>query len=361
MAYSDNFSEALTSLVDSMVSADKLKLSEMLYEKSFAQGDITDSHRIVTDVRHGHTVPILKDTPNPDSFPFVDETSCVATDCDVSHEYSAKSWEVKLIECRVGICMRSFDEDFLLFWNAYRHTQEGEPNLDTAILQFISDKFQKNHQLAQWRVAYFADTSSGSALYNGLDGFFVQAEANPELVVPITENGGGTFALQAITGEAVYDYLSAMYDKAINYPWFDPASFEFKITRSMGLQLMSWLNKLGLKAPSNCTCYDANAVTQTPRFTLDNMAINGVPIQVRQEWDSIINYSTVLNGGGGANARVNPHRAILTYRDNMLIGTSETDALQSLDIWYSKDDKKSVLGGIKLHGSVFTIGRVHCR
>ena len=58
------------------------------------------------------------------------------------------------------------------------------------------------------------------------------------------------------------------------------------------------------------------------------------------EWDAIINGTAELNGGGGAAARENPNRIILTSKDNLLIGTEERQQLSMLDVFYEKKDKK---------------------
>lgn len=356
MAYSDNFSAALISLVTDLVSADKMTLSEMLYEKSFQQSDIATQHSIMTGVRAGHVVPILKDNPNPDSFPFVDETSCAPTDCNVAHEFSSMTWDLGLIECRVGICMRSFDENFLRFFNQWRQTQEGEPNLDSAIIEFINGKFVSNLILSEWRAAYFGDKASVSAYYNGIDGLFVQAQANAGQVVTITENAGIDFAAQQFAdGQAVYDYLIAMYDLAAGQAWFDPSIMEYRVTKSMAQQLVTWLNKLGKNSPYNCACLDPKSLVARNVYMLDGLTINGIPVLTHNEWDTIINGSTVLNGGGGNGARVSPHRAILSHRQNILIGTSESAALKSFDIWYDKTDKKVYLEGSSYIGAALPL------
>ena len=346
MGYTDNFVADLLPLVTDLVSAEKMEMSEMLYSKAFMDSDIAEQNEIVTGVRHGQVLPILKDTPQPESFPFVDETDCAETDCDLSHEFSSHKWEIGLIECRVGICLRTFNENFLKFFNAVRHTQTGDIDVDTALLMFISGKFIQNLNLSTWRAAYFGDKSSASAYFSGVDGIFTQMEANAAQIVEITENDGATFAAQAFaSGEDVYDYLIAMYEKAAEQPWFDPSILEFRVTRSMSTKLVSWLNALGKKAPMNCGCIDPERAVASNVFMLQGLTINGIPVMTHNEWDSIINYSTELNGGGGVNARVNPHRAILTYRQNLLIGTSETEALNSFDIWHSKDDNKVYLKG----------------
>jgi len=332
-------------LVTDLVSADKMEMSEMLFSKAFADAQITDVEEVVTGVRHGNVMPILLDEPDPESFPFVDETDCDGADCDITHKFSSHTWEIGLIECKVGICLRSFNENFLKFWSAFRHTTQDEPSLNEGLLAFISGQFTKNLNISTFRAAYFGDKASASVYFNKIDGIFTQMEANPNQVVAIAENAGADFVGQAITGEQVYNYLQAMYDQATEQPWFDDSIVEYRLTRSMTVKLVQWLNDLGKKAPNNCECIDPATATRRNSFMIEGLTLNGIPVLTRNEWDKIIHYSTALNGGGGANARTNPHRAILTYKENILIGTSQTEALNSFNIWYSEDDNKVYLRG----------------
>lgn len=352
MAYTDNFVADVVSLVDSLEAAEKLEFSNLLFTKSFGVDSIEDSHTVVNGVRQGNLIPILKDNPDYESFPFVDENACVITDCDLDSEYSTHAWDLGLMECRVGICMRSFNESFNLFWKQYKQTQEGDADLDTAFLQYLGKKFNTNLEAAKWRAAYFGDTASLSAYFNRIDGFFTQMEAgNADQVIEIAKNDGATFALQKMTGEEVYNTLAAMYNRAGEYPWFDDTIMGFKITRAMGAALVTWLNSLSDLRDVNCDCYSPDNITAKRRFTLDGLRVFGLPVSVRPEFDGVINGTAELNGGGGAAARINPNRAILTYRDNLLIGTTEVDALQSFDVWHSKDDKKIYLEGSSYIGA----------
>ena len=70
------------------------------------------------------------------------------------------------------------------------------------------------------------------------------------------------------------------------------------------------------------------------------MTFHGIPIMPMPEWDAVINNVTVLNGGGGAAKRVDPNRALLIAKTNLLIGTEEQDMLSMLDVFYDKKDKK---------------------
>ena len=359
MAYTDNFVEVLLPLVDDLVSADKMELSELLYSKSFEDGDVADTHTIVPGVRNGHAIPILNNKPNYESFPFVDETSCAPTDCDITNEFASHDWILGLMECRVGICLRSFNENFLRFFNQWRHTQEGEPDLNTAMIAFMTDAFSRDHKAAMWRASYFGDRNSVSALFNKIDGFFTQAESNAAQVVTIDQNAAfeadgttaRTFAQQQMTGEQVYNTLKGMYEQAGTQPWFDPSILEFRVTRAMATRLVTWLNTLNDIKGYQCECIDPEKATSSRTFMLQGLRVFGIPVLVHNAWDGVINGTAELNGGGGTAARVNPNRATLTYRNNLLIGTSQAEALESMDIWYSKDNKKVYIEGSSYLGA----------
>lgn len=347
MAYSDNFAATIGTAVDSLTAAELAKIENMIVEKVFAKSDLAKINQIVTGVRNGSVLPILRNVPEPDSFPFVDAAACDITDCDVTNVFSEHTWETGLVECRIGICMKTFDEDFLVFFNAFKATQAGgaDINISSVMFKFITDKFIDNLELASWRATYFADKATNPNIYyDKIDGIFVQLAAGSGDIVDLTQNAGVTFLLQAITGEEVYDYLTTMYQLAGQKPWFDPTKMEFRVTRSMASQLVTYLNTTNIEK-NNCTCIDPKTAVASPIFVLEGLRIYGVPIITITEWDDIINYSTTLNGGGGANSRVDPHRAILSTKENLLIGTTEKKALNSFDIWYSKDAKKVYLEG----------------
>lgn len=344
MAYESNFTEDVISLVDGLVSAEKLEMSNLIFTKAFGVSDITQSHEVVPGVRHGNLVPIIKTSTNYESFPFNDPTSCEKPECELTDEFSTHRWDLGLIECRVPICMRTFDENFLKFWNEYRQIAN-DPDLTTAFLQYLAGKFQENHRAAMWRTIYFGDTASASTLFNGFDGFFAQAEAIPENVISIEQNTGATFAQQKMTGQQVYELLEDMYLRASEKAWFDESILEFKIPLFMANALITMLNQAGDLSQYNCDCINPDTIVGRRRFTVDGLRMFGLPVSVHKEWDGVINGTAELNGGGGANARVNPNRALLTYKSNLLIGTSETQALSYFDIFYDKKDNKIYMDG----------------
>ncbi|MDB9801061.1 hypothetical protein OAB94_01665 [Flavobacteriaceae bacterium] len=347
MGYTDNFASTIGVAVDSLTAAELAKIENMITQKVFAKSDLTTINTVITGIRNGSVLPILDNVPQPDSFPFVDASTCDTTDCDVTNTFSEHTWELGLIECRLGICMKSFDEDFLVFFNTYKATQAGGADVDmnSLMLKFITDKFVDNMELASWRASYFGDKAlAPNPFFDKIDGIFVQLEAGAGGKVDITQNAGATYAAQAITGEEVYDYLQAMYSQATMTEWFDPAQMEFRVTRSMAAALVNFMNTANIQK-LNCVCIDPVTAGASPVFMLEGLRLNGIPIMTITEWDDIINYSSTLNGGGGNNARVSPHRAILSIKENILVGTTTQDSLNSFDMWYSKDDKKVYIEG----------------
>ena len=340
MAY---FVEELLPLVEDLAGAAGMDYSKLLFEKTFLASDITKKHSVVTGVRNGSLVPILSDVPNYESFPFVDASNCDTNECDLNSNYSAHKWELGLISCRVPICLRSFNQDFLIFWNQYKMLNPAKVTnqyLKTALLQYITNLVKNNLEAAKWRVEYFADKASTSPLFNGFNGWFVQMEANQSLVVPIAKNSAATYALQKQTGQEVYDTLVEMEELYLQQDWAGTKPVTFKITKLQAMTLASYMNSL--KDKSCCDGVERLNPDniQSKTFFYDKLSFHGIPLEVMPEWDAVINGTAELNGGGGANARVNPNRIILTSKDNMLIGTEERDMLTMLDIFYEKKDKK---------------------
>ena len=343
MAYTDNFVEDFLPLVDDLISAENATYRALIFNKVFIASDIAKDHTVVTGVRNGSLVPIIDMEPNYNAFPFIDAESCDTTECDLNMNYSGKKWELGLISCRVGICLRTFNDNFLVFWNSYKMLNPAKVDrvyLRTALLQYITDLLVNSFEIAKWRVEYFGDKASASTLLNGFDGWFAQAAAVPGLVVPIAKNNGATFALQQMTGQEIYKLLLAMEALYLEQEWAGDKPMEYRMTKKMAMTLAAFMNKL-----KDSACCDGverlnpdNLATKF--FYFDKLAFHGIPIKPMPEWDKIINKVTPLNGGGGTAARVDPNRVLLINKTNLLIGTEEREMLKMLDIFYDKKDKK---------------------
>ena len=343
MSYTDNFRTELLPLIDDLIGAENGVFNQLIFKKAFLSSDITKDHTVVTGVRNGSAVPIIDPEVNYEAFPFIDANSCDTQECNLNTSYSGVTWNLGLISCRVPICLRTFDDKFLVFWNSYKMLNPAKVDakyLKTALLTYITNQIVNSLEAAKWRVEYFAEDGHASTLLSGFNGWFAQAASDPNLVINIAKNGGATFAAQKMTGEEIYETIKAMYDLYEEHEWAHVKPMEFRITKQMAVTLASYLN--GLK---DTTCCDGverlNPDTfGLKSFSFDKLAFRGIPIKPMPEWDNIINKVTPLNGGGGAAARVNPNRALLINKSNLLIGTEEKEMLSMLDIFYDKKDKK---------------------
>lgn len=345
MAVTNNFSETVLELVTDITSAETATIANAIFEASFEIGKLAETHTVLPGIRNGNVIPIISTNPAYDAFPFKDPSNCTIPACDLDLGFAAKAWQLGMIACKIPICINSFDDNFLAFWGSYKRVF-GDEDLDSALMQYIIEKFQTNLQAALWRVAYFGDTSIDSedpnyALLRSIDGIFTQAEAGDGIKIEITQNTTGT-----LTGEDVYNYLVDAYNQASVLPWFNPSTMVFKMTSAMAAIWVAWLNSLGDKSAYNCECYSADGMTAQRSFSLDgNLRALGIPVEVRREFDGVINALTLGN----------PYRALLTTRENILIGTSEIDQLPAFDIWYSKDDDQIYIkGGANIGVSLVT-------
>lgn len=351
MAVTTNFSTEVLPLVTDLTSADRVNYSEAIFESVFEMSSIADGHQIITGVREGNVIPIMSTAPQYDAFPYKDPTNCTVPSCDLDLGYSAKVWQMGMIACKIPICINSFDENFLVFWNQHKRLF-GDADLDSALMRFIIDKFRKNLEAAMWRVGFFGDRSiaSGNANYQLLrpiDGIFTQAEAGDGAKILVTQNNSGTSgAPVALPGEAVYEYLLQAYNTAVLQPWFNTATARFEMTAAMASALVGWLNGLGDRNGINCECYSADGITAMRAFNIDaDLRIFGIPIHVHRELDGVIQ---ALGLGF-------PYRAILTADTNIVIGTTELDQLPAFDIWYSRDeDQIYIKGGAQIGASLVT-------
>ena len=343
MSYTDNFKTELLPLIDDLIGAENGTFNKLIFKKAFLASDITKDHTVVTGVRNGSAVPIIDPEVNYEAFPFIDANSCDTEECDLNTSYSGVTWKLGLISCRVPICLRTFDDKFLVFWNSYKMLNPAKVDskyLKTALLQYITNQIVNSLEAAKWRVEYFAEDGHASDLLNGFNGWFAQAESDPNLVINIAKNDGATFAAQKMTGQEIYETLLAMYALYESQEWAHDTPMEFRVTKQMAVTLASYLN--GLKDTACCDGVERlNPDTfGLKSFSFDKLAFRGITIKPMPEWDKIINKVTPLNGGGGNATRVNPNRALLINKSNLLIGTEEKEMLNMLDIFYDKKDKK---------------------
>jgi len=297
------------------------------------------THFLFEGAHNGKLLPVLNNRANPNSFAFMDDNTCDTPECDVEIKATSYQWELGMIGCRVPICLANFSVDFMAWWGINKKIFN-EEDVNSIVANYLRDKFLMNYNLAKYRVAYLGDKSSVSPYLANVNGFVTQMKAIPSQVVTFTQNAGANYtAQQNYTGLDVYNYLVAMDEKRLGQYW-NVGAIEITMTELVARKLVNYLN--GLKDKDCCDGIErlnADSIA-TRSFSIDNLAFRGMPIVVKRELDELINGNTALNGGGGNNARVNPNIIIMSYRENMLVGTPDEKHLDSFRMWYSEDENK---------------------
>ena len=329
MALQGNFATAIGDLVDNLVAADIANINEAIWQETFGVGSFTQSHTLVTNRRTGQVQPIVLSQDYYGSMPVGDEKSCDLNECDLTPNYSAKEWALSEYNCRIPICMRSFDEEFLVFWNMYRQGLEDpttEPDAQ-AFLDYIEDTVRKQLMGTQWRVGYWGDTAeTGNTLISGNDGFFVQADAGSGEKVELTIAGTEP------TGEELYNSLQEAYEYAVQEVWGAETDVVFKTTYAVASKLVSWLNTMTDTSQYNCDCYDPNGIVATRRFSVEGLRIFGIPVEAHREVD--------LSATAAGKVQADKYQILMIRKSNLLIGTNTDSKLEGFDMFYDKVSRK---------------------
>lgn len=348
MAYDTTELNTILADLNGLTAAEKMNIANLIFTETFSAKNIKDTHPTISEVRSGSKVPILMADGGYGGFPFT-EGDCTLPACTISDNWSSYTWNLGQIGCELTICMETFTNDFLAFFNTWKKMNSDDIN--SAVVQFIIERFQERHLKAEIRVAYFGDTSSADTLINGFDGFFAQMEAlaTEDNLVTITQNAGATAADQTITdGQAVYDYLTEMYNKAFVQPWFDPTKMVWRMDRSLAMLLAGFLNTKSDLSMYNCDCIDPTKVTQARVFTWDNLAVFGIPIEPMPFLDAMKAIDEIYNDADGT--FVNRNRIILARRENLIIGYEIEQTLKRFKVGYDEREDEIYIKGASLFG-----------
>lgn len=353
MAFGDNL-ETLIQGINSLEKAEKFKIGQAIFLEKNRIENIKDTHPSVGEVRTGNAVPILGDEGSYDSFPFVE--GCRLPTCDFDEEVSEYEWRLAEIGCKMEICMKEFSSGFLAFWNVYKRMNEGD--IESAVIQYLVQVFQNSHLKAELRDAYFGDMSSEDTLINGFNGFVTtmaaRADANDELLVEITENAELTAAGQMLAdGEAVYNYMTQAYAKAVSKPWFNPSQMVWRLNEELVNLLVGWLNMQSDLKGISCSCIDPSKVINDRVYTADNIALFGIPIEPKPFLQAMKPIAELYDSAEGTYTHRNI--IILARRDVMILGYEHVDSMSQFDIGWNREDRYIYMNGSSLFGAAVPV------
>lgn len=340
----------LTALINDLTGLEgqaKYKISEVMFLNSFKERDVKEDFVMIEQVRNGDRQPIFLRQDDWGSFETLDQGSCKLPTCEIADEWAEFRWKVGKIGCELVICMESFTDDFNRFFNTW--VKNNEDDVNSAIVQFIAERFQAKHVKAEARVYFFGDsTEKTNKLISATDGVITQAiaraTADANLRVTIAENSALTPEGQQLTGEQIYNYLAQAYAQMSVTEDFDPSNSSFLIDRQNANALVGWLNSLADLKGVSCDCIDPEKVTKSRVFTWDNVSLFGIPLKV-------YNFQAMMKASGepyydiATGLYTHKNVFMLVRNENILLGYELDETLHSFDVFYDKRPNEIVIKG----------------
>jgi len=313
------------------------QISEAVVEKVFMQGELSQIHDIETGISMQKQVVFI------DNLGVGGEalTGCTPAEQD-GLTFTQKYWTPALVAGRFTHCAN----DLNVLLKIFKKAQKVEPDYYDRIgseemgilMAKIVDALKVSVLAKVWLSdtaaddftggGNFTDSGFNAGLWNQFDGLWKQIFADG--AVPrytITENGGATYLLQALTAGKSQTIFQNLYENADSRLLGDPDA-QILVTRSI------WDNFLALIETKEAN----GGIVTTMADGRITMTYRGIPIVLMNEWDRT---NKLYQNDGTVTFR--PHRAILTTPSNIKIGTLSESDLQNLESFYDQTLKTNIV------------------
>ncbi len=324
-----NDPQALLDSISKLSDADKVAMNQILYKKYVEAADITTVHPIQTGVQCNTPIPMADKGGN---WEYMQSTAALGSQCDdvdddITITYSTKLWNPVPYKATPEVCFKDVSckiKDYFRSEGCSEADATGTQWAE-AILSVIGENIARSH----WLKAWFGDTGAANTAFNANDGLFVQmlavATSGSAQRYEIAENALATKALQlALADDAAINAFMYLHD---NVPdaLYGRDDLVIYATRTLVKNYRKYL-----QVNKQVECCERDPLTGL--YTLDNLSIFGIPVRMRPEWDEIILNVSDFDDG---TVYDNPHRAVLTYNENIPLGTCSSDELDAFDVRYN--------------------------
>lgn len=326
------------------------EINKVIFEKVYNNPLISDIHEIETGILM-KTQIVLANRINR----VLGKASVGCTpNAETGFTMSQKYWEpvredFRLTHCQADMpaLLKIFKKDAKMnpdFYDAIGSEELG------VIVAAVSDAMIESLITKIWFADTAAATISGGGVFtNGTDvarfntfnGQFKQIFADVPTIasnyVAITQNAGASYVAQALPADSALEYFKTMFRKADKRLVKD-GSAQLLVTASLFDNFVDTLENKTI----------ANGFLDRAEDGSVNIRYRGVPIKMMDIWDRVIDQ--YQDNGTKWNL---PHRAILTNKSNIPVGTMSEEDLTALDSFYDKTDKTNYID------AVYTIDTKH--
>lgn len=315
------------------------QVSQAVFERAILEGDLSETHDIVTGIQHKTQIPFIGN---------IGLIGKKVTSCDrginpAQIPLTEKFWDPVLIGDRFKHCAVDVPQLFKLFKKAKRVNPDFYDRIGSEEMGVIVSKLETALKSMLNRLVWFGDKAAENVTdggvitdgididyFNIIDGLWKQimteVPAGAANHVNIVANEAASYALQVLADDVALTIFRSMFNK-LDAKFFqaleDGAQPELLVTRELQQNYWDTLEKKSL---------NFSLAETTDGIT--KMSYRGIPIKVRYDWDN--NIRSYQDNETTWNL---PHRALLTVKENIPVGTLSEADFNTLESWYEKKDK----------------------
>lgn len=317
-----------------------LAVSELVLERGFINGVLSDNHEILTGVQWQKQIQFVSQLPNS----LRAHTACTPTEGD-DIVLTQKFWDPQKFGTRLTHCADDLDLLYKTFGKASRFNPDFYDIISSPAGQLLMARTELMLETSLPVIAWFQDTNADVfpnpggtftpgtdlTLYNLIDGLWpqIRAEVGPgnDNYVEITQNTG-LYATQFLTPQEAFDYLTAMVNQSDERLIGDPDR-KLYLSRSFADPYRDYLR-------DNTIGNGFIDITEDGKLDL---RFDGIPIEIMYVWDRTIraDQNDTITG-----SYFQPIRGLLTTPDNIPAATLSTSDLDEVDAFYDRTLKQSI-------------------
>lgn len=320
--------------------------TDLFFKPTLSTPAIADIFNVdlgAADKKRYHIAPVASKVLKP-------YTGCDQALTGTALNITSKLIQLKPFQMYEGWCKDDFTNQLSGSYNvlAQEWLKTGNESFDpagTPIDRMIVDLLKDGLRRDIWRRISFGDTTSSSADWNQIDGFWqslIDQSGASNYCVYASKTNFGTGTLAA---DAAYNELTAMFNNSSNLlkqQGIDNGQGRFLVTRSIWQNLYTSYTGLG-------------AVTELA-FTnaqkgLGNLTFRGIPVIPITVWDDFLADST------NPLSSTTRHLIAFTIKDNHILGIQNTADLNKIDSWFEMKDNKRYYRANMVMGF---LGAIHC-
>lgn len=265
----------------------------------------------------------------------------------VEKEWAIEQWAVNL-----GICYEDLKDTLVKY--AMRWDKDvADLTASDYVMDIVAPRLQSAVEKAVVRMMFLGDTAAAHiaesgggnitagkdlSLFTTCDGFFKRAEAiaaaKPASRVTIEANAKTTYAEQ-MAGVRTSGVAMKIFDDMI----YAASGALIGASDKVIIATRSLADALAKDIRDNNK--GSELQWQSIMSGVDTAVYDGITVVRMPLLDDLIRE---FNNTG--TALVKPHRAILTTKNNLLLGTPSDDVFGELDLWFDKTDKMNYISGI---------------